>query len=98
MDGVYKTITLKRMNLPVTTWRFTLTVCQINQQSLGLNKNNAITEIYSSTRDSDIFHPLTTKMNIPFYKHIYIDLAMAVKHTLEINYFFVKGILLVDRL
>lgn len=56
------------MNLPLTTWRFTLTVCQINQQSLGLNKDNAITELYSSTHDS-IFHPLTTKMNIPLYKH-----------------------------
>lgn len=70
MDGVYRAINLRRMNLPLTTWQFTLTVCQINQQSLGLNKNNAITEIYSSTHDS-IFHPLTSKMNIPLYKQIH---------------------------
>lgn len=70
MDGIYRTINLKRMNLPLTTWPFTLTVFQSNQQSLGLNKNNFILEIYS-LHDSDIFHLLTTKMIISLYKLIH---------------------------
>lgn len=47
MDGIYKTINEKGMNLPPTTWLFTSTTCQINRQPFGPHKNNCFTEIYS---------------------------------------------------
>ena len=91
-----RTISFKRVNLPLTTWLFTLTVCEMDQRPLGPNKNSSIMEIYSSTHDSDIFHPLTPKGSIPVYKHIHIHTSGSEAHVG--NCFSGKGILLMDLL